>query len=187
MCRQNKAHKIEKLTFESSCMYVSDYGYIDLFQDQLTLQTKESPLSLKAIRVRMKRILEFFFLYFFLGFILAFLARVSQFLHFAYCRLFFRHQTHARPFTRQKRGGLQTPARPHTQQLSEWPLTLRFVQSPFWLRACSWNRLAHRRWLLFQDNLSRRGIWYVLHHLGPRCFIFGGFSPHISGVRNVPV
>lgn len=66
------------------------------------------------------------------------------------------HQTHAWPFITQKRGGLQTPARPHTQQLSEWPLTPRFVQSPFWLRVCLWNRLAHNRRLLSKIRLSSR-------------------------------
>lgn len=39
--------------------------------------------------------------------------------------------------------------RPHTQQLSEWPLTLRFVQSPFWLQVGLWNRLAFTLSLLF--------------------------------------
>lgn len=42
--------------------------------------------------------------------------------------------------------------RPHTPQLSQWPLTPRFVQSPFWLRVGLWNRLAFT--------------------LSPRCFVF---------------
>lgn len=39
--------------------------------------------------------------------------------------------------------------RPHMLQLSQWPLTPRFVQSPSWLQVWLWNRLAFTLSLLF--------------------------------------
>lgn len=59
----------------------------------------------------------------------------------------------------------RSAVRPHTLQLSQWPLTRRFVQSPLWLQVGLWNRLVFNLSALFSFQPVGLYLPYRRYHV----------------------